>query len=187
MNPLPDFVRTKRLTLRTWQATDAPALATAIAASVDHLTPWMPWVAFEPLSLVDRVKLIAQWDADWRGGGDVILGIFVDGAIAGGSGLHRRAGPDTLEIGYWIHVDFVRHGYATETARALTDLAFTIDGIERVEIHHDRANMASEGVPRALGFELVAEAPDAITAPSEEGTDCTWATTRGRWITPVAE
>jgi len=187
MGQLPDFVRTARLTMRTWQVADAPALASAIAASVDHLTPWMPWVEFEPLSLVDRVNLIAQWDADWRAGGDVILGIFVDGVIAGGSGLHRRAGPDTLEIGYWIHVDFVRRGYATEAARALTDRAFTIADIERVEIHHDRANVASEGVPRALGFELEAEAPDAITAPGEEGIDCTWATTRGRWITRVVE
>jgi len=48
--------------------------------------------------------------------------------------------------------------------RLLTDAAFQIPGIERVEIHHDKANVASSGVPRKLGFELVEEVPDESRA-----------------------
>jgi ribosomal-protein-serine acetyltransferase len=68
---------------------------------------------------------------------------------------------------------------------ALTDVAFTRGDIERVEIHHDRANAASAGVPRALGYELVRERPDAVDAPGEEGVDCTWVITRDRWQSPA--
>jgi RimJ/RimL family protein N-acetyltransferase len=57
-----------------------------------------------------------------------------------------------LEIGYWIHAGFLRRGLATRVSCLLTDAAFTVAGIERVEIHHDKANVASAGVPRRLGF-----------------------------------
>ena len=54
----------------------------------------------------------------------------------------------TLEIGYWVHVDHLQKGYATEMARILTSAAFTVPGIERVEIHHDKANTRSGAIPR---------------------------------------
>jgi RimJ/RimL family protein N-acetyltransferase len=88
-----------------------------------------------------------------------------------------------LEIGYWVHVAHVRLGYATEMSEALTHLAFGIDEIERVEIHHDKANVASAGVPRRLGFGLLSETPDEISAPGEIGVDCAWIVTRGTWPT----
>jgi RimJ/RimL family protein N-acetyltransferase len=181
MEPLPDFTTTRRLVLRTWDAEDADPLGIAISTSLEHLRPWMPWAEFEPLPIEDRRKLFAEWEKEWQSGSDVIFGVFLDGTPIGGCGLHRRRGADALEIGYWIHVDHTRQGYATEISAALTDLAFTVDGIIRVEIHHDRANVSSEGVPRALGYELVAETADEITAPAEAGVDCTWVMTRDRW------
>jgi ribosomal-protein-serine acetyltransferase len=182
MEPLPDRVETERLVLRTWTEDDADALARAIAESLDELLPWMPWAALEPLPVHERRQLIRGWDATWSDGGEVIYGIFLDGAVIGGTGLHRRAGPHDLEIGYWIHSGHVRRGYATEAARALTDLAFTLDAIDRVEIHHDRANGASGAVPAKLGFERVEEREKEQTAPGETGVDCIWATTRNQWL-----
>jgi ribosomal-protein-serine acetyltransferase len=181
MSPLPAYLETERLVLRTWKPDDAEALGIAITESLDHLRPWMPWAGLEPLALEDRRKLIDEWDALWRSGNDVVFGVFLDGTPIGGSGLHQRIGPAGLEIGYWIHVDHLRQGYAAEVSAALTDLAFTVEGIERVEIHHDRANGASAGVPRSLGYELLGEKPDTSEAPGEEGVDCTWAMTRERW------
>jgi RimJ/RimL family protein N-acetyltransferase len=183
MSELPDHVETERLVLRTWKPEDAEALERAVTASLDHLLPWMPWAALEPLSVEDRRKLFRTWEDDRRAGKDLVLGVFLEGDVIGGTGLHQRIGPNGIEIGYWIHVDHIRRGYATELAGGLTDLAFTMDGIDRVEIHHDRANLASRGVPRALGYELVREEPDAVDAPGEEGVDCTWAVTRDRWQT----
>jgi ribosomal-protein-serine acetyltransferase len=179
---LPDLLRSDRLTLRRWTEADAPAMSAAILASIDHLRPWMPWIAREPVSPIDRVALIELWRDEWEQGGDLVVGVFMDGAVVGGSGLHRRRGPGVLEIGYWVHVDHVRQGIASEISVTLTDAAFTVAGIERVEIHHDKANVASAGVPHKLGFTLADETAEVALAPSEAGIDCRWVVNRDEWL-----
>ena len=168
--------------LRQWTEDDVDALRDAVTASIEHLRPWMPWIAAEPQSRSQRRDLIRQWHSEWETGGDLIVGVFEpDGHVIGGSGLHRRRGPGALEIGYWIHVDHVRRGYATEVAAALTDLAFTVDGIDRVEIHHDAMNVPSGRVPRSLGFEFAGASECEPLAPAETGTDWTWVVHRACW------
>jgi ribosomal-protein-serine acetyltransferase len=175
-----------RLTLRRWVADDAQDLGTAITDNIDHLRPWMPWIAAEPQSLPNRVALLTQWQNEWDRGGDVVVGAFFDGAIVGSAGLHRRRGPGVLEIGYWVHVEHIRNGYATEIASALTTAAFTVPGIDRVEIHHDKANIASAGIPRRLGFTFAEESPNTVLAPGEVGIDCRWMIERQQWPTATA-
>jgi RimJ/RimL family protein N-acetyltransferase len=179
---LPDTMRTRRLSLRRWVEADAPALSAAVLANLDHLRPWMPWIATEPLGPAERVALIDQWRTDWEGGGDLVVGIFMDDVVVGGSGLHRRRGPGVLEIGYWVHVDHIKKGIATEVTAMLTTAAFTVPDIERVEILHDKANAASAGVPRRLGFTLADETQAAVTSPGEIGIDCRWLVTRQEWM-----
>jgi RimJ/RimL family protein N-acetyltransferase len=174
------------LLLRRWVADDAEALGRAVAESVEHLRPWMAWIADEPLPLEDRRALLADWERDWSQGGDVVLGVFVDGRIAGGCGLHRRIGPDGLELGYWIHPAHLRRGLATRVAELLTDAAFALPGITHVEIHHDRANRASAAVPRKLGFEWLGEARDEPEAPAEVGVEWRWRIDKERWRSTAA-
>lgn len=169
------------LTIRSWHGADAEPLSAAIAASIDHLRPFLPWVATEPLSIAERRAQIARWQAEADAGGDEVLGLFLDGRVVGGSGLHRRLGPGGLEIGYWVHVDFTRRGIASAASRALTDHAFTMPGIDRVEIHHDVANVASEGVPRGLGFRLAGDESREAKAPAETGVHRIWRVTRADW------
>nr|MBP7632054.1 GNAT family N-acetyltransferase [Acidimicrobiales bacterium] len=104
------------------------------------------------------------------------------GMVVGGTGLHRRVGPGGLEVGYWVHAHHTRQGYATEIAHAVTEAAFTDPDIDRVEIHHDRANEASAAVPRALGFRYVDYRKSEPVAPGETGAVCTWRTTRPEWF-----
>jgi RimJ/RimL family protein N-acetyltransferase len=182
---LPDNIASPRLTLRRWVAADAAALSAAITASIEHLRPWMPWISAEPVSLADRVALIDQWKTEWERGGDEVIGAFLDGVVVGSTGFHRRRGPGALEIGYWVHVDHTRKGFATEIAASLTNLAFTVPDIERVEIHHDKANFASAGVPRSLGYTYAGETLDAVTSPGEAGIDCRWVINRHEWDAKV--
>ena len=56
-------IQTARTVLRCWKPADAPLLAAAIAASVEHLRPWMPWVADEPMEFAQRVKLMRRFRA----------------------------------------------------------------------------------------------------------------------------
>lgn len=169
------------LLLRRWVPDDAEALGRAVAESADHLRPWMAWIAAEPLPLERRRAMIDEWEREWSRGGDAVLGVFVDGQVAGGCGLHRRIGAGGLEIGYWIHPRFLRQGLATRAAGLLTDAAFAVRGISRVEIHHDKANQASAGVPRKLGFEWLGEAPDAPEAPGDLGIEWRWRMQKDAW------
>jgi ribosomal-protein-serine acetyltransferase len=143
-----------RVVVRHWREEDAAPLSRAVAESLDHLRPWLPWAAGEPKSPAERLVLIRHWERERLAGGDELLGIWVDGRLAGGCGLHRRIGPGGLELGYWVHPSFTRRGVATEAARQLCDRAFAAPSIDRVEIHHARANIASAGVAAKLGFEL---------------------------------
>ena len=142
----------------------------------------MPWISVEPVSLVDRLSLIDQWRTEWERGGDEVIGAFLDGVVVGSTGFHRRRGPGALEIGYWVHRDHIRKGFATEIAGSLTNVAFTVPDIERVEIHHDKANIASAGVPRSLRYTYAGETLDAVTSPGEVGIDCRWVMNRHEWI-----
>ena len=174
---LPELVKTPRLTLRRWTVDDAELLSEAIRESIDHLRPWMWWASLEPATLASRIETLATFTRDWEAGEDVMYGVFIGDTVTGGAGLHRRRGPTVLEIGYWLHVDHTGHGYATELAAALTATGLNQSGIDRVEIHHDQANLASRRVPERLGFQFVGQQSDGIRSSAEVGVDCTWATT----------
>ena len=66
MQLLPSLVESKRLLLRHWVADDAAALAAAVEASLEHLRPWMPWIAHEPVSLDGRRDLFRKWQQEWE-------------------------------------------------------------------------------------------------------------------------
>ena len=181
--PFPERLEGHGVLLRGWRPEDAEPLASAVTASLEHLRPWMPWIAGEPLALEERRAKMAERERDRAAGGDAFYLMVVAGVVAGSAGLHRRVGPHAVELGYWTHVAFVRRGLATAAARLLTAAAFTVADIERVEIHHDEANVASAGVPRRLGYELTARAPRSPAAPAETGTDWVWTMTRDAWAT----
>ncbi|MFZ1994972.1 MAG: GNAT family protein [Solirubrobacteraceae bacterium] len=169
------------LLLRRWLPEDALVLSDAVAESREHLRPWMAWVAGEPSTLEQRRSMLIGFERDWLAGGDVVLGMFLDGRVVGGCGLHRRIACDGLELGYWVHPHFTRRGLATTAARLLTDTALRLPRITHVEIHHDKANVASAGVPRRLGFRLLAEMPDEIETPGEIGIECQWRMDQEQW------
>jgi len=183
---LPERVEAPRLVLRRWSHDEAGLLSAAIASSINHLRPWMPWIKFEPLTLAERVQLIEGWTRDWEDGGDVVYGVFLDGAVVGGAGLHRRSGPGTLDIGYWIHVDHTRLGFATELTAALTSTALALDDIDVVHVQTDEANEASAAVPAKLGFTRVQVAERPPEAPAESGRLIDWTMTASTWANRAA-
>lgn len=174
--------------LRRCHPADAEALYLAIVESREHLWPWTPWVT--RANLEEERAVLVRWEEQWDGGGELQYGLFLGPLAVGSTALIPRIGPGGLEIGYWVHAAHTRRGYATSAAAALTSVAFTLPGIEMVEIHHDRANLASEGVPRKLGFVLVGEHPrpsSSPPAPADSGISRTWRMTRDRWRPPAAD
>ena len=162
------------LVLRRLTVEDAPAVQSAVLASLDHLRQWMPWAVQEPLTLDARRVMLTQRENEWRRGDDVMLGIFLDGGLAGATGLHRRIAPDGLEIGYWLRPDHQHRGLATRAVGLLTPAALAHPGISHVEIHTDQANLASAAVARRAGYTLAGSCPRARQAPGESGVELCW-------------
>lgn len=185
MERLPDLVEHDGLVLRRWTEDEAETLEAVVTANLDHLRPYMPWIAFEPMAIEDRRALVRDWEEKRLAGGDVVVGVFEDGVAVGSAGLHRRIGPGGLEIGYWVAADHLGEGIARRASAGLTDAAFTLPDIDRVEIRHDISNAYSRNVPKTLGFRLIGrDDPNRDTkAPAETGVDLVWRVTRDEWLT----
>jgi RimJ/RimL family protein N-acetyltransferase len=152
----PYRIETDRLVIRCYEPADGAALKEAVDASIEHLRPWMPWIRFEPQTVEERIEYCRTSRADFDGDESYTYGIFArdESRLLGGSGLHARGGPASLEVGYWIRSDSLRQGIATEVAAVLTRAAFEVCGVERVDVQIDPENDRSAGVPRKLGFTL---------------------------------
>ena len=147
-------IETARLIIRCYQPSDAALLADSVRESVEHLKPWMPWAHNEPEPFEEKAKRVLHFRGMFDQGQDYVYGIFnrEETRLLGGTGFHTRLGEKQLEIGYWIHKDFVKQGLVTESTAALIKVAFEIIHVHRIEIHCDPHNAASAAVPRKLGF-----------------------------------
>jgi RimJ/RimL family protein N-acetyltransferase len=150
--PTPYRLVTARLELRCWDPREAPQMKSAVDGSLEHLRAWMPWAHEEPSPPAELVERLRGFRAAFDRDENYFYGVWQDGEVAGGAGLHRRVGDGGLELGYWIRADRTRTGLATEASSALTRAAFELLGIERVEIHVDPRNTPSLGLPRKLGY-----------------------------------
>ena len=147
-------IETKRLVIRCYNPSDAPLLAESVTESLGHLRPWMPWVYSEPEAIEVKIQRLKRFRGMFDLGQDFIYGIFnpPNTKLLGGTGLHTRLGDSELEIGYWIHKDYINQGLVTESTAALVKVAFELLHIHRIEIHCDPGNFASAAIPRKLGF-----------------------------------
>jgi RimJ/RimL family protein N-acetyltransferase len=147
-------IETQRLVVRCYEPSDAQLLADSVTESVEHLKPFMSWAHKEPEPIEDKINRLKRARGNFDLGQDYTYGIFnpEENKLLGGTGLHTRLGENQLEIGYWIHKDFVRQGLVTEATAALIKVAFEVIKVHRIEIHCDPANIASASVPRKLGF-----------------------------------
>jgi RimJ/RimL family protein N-acetyltransferase len=162
--------------LRRARPGDAEAFAEAVRESLDHLRHWMPWAVPVATEVAVQRDRLVMAEASWADGSDYEFAILPadEGRVIGGCGLMRRIGPGAIEIGYWVHVDHTRRGHATAAAGALTDAAWALPDIERVEIHCDEANVASAAVPARLGYRLDRIEDDEPTAPGVSGRSVIW-------------
>jgi len=147
-------IETERLVLRCWEPRDAAMMQAAAAESREHLLPFMPWASEEPQTVQQKVALIRRFRAHFDSGEDYVYGIFSpdESRVLGGTGLHTRIKGNALEVGYWLHKDYVNRGLITESTAALTRVAFELYHVERLEIHCSIQNHASAAIARKLGY-----------------------------------
>ncbi|MEU8900407.1 GNAT family N-acetyltransferase [Nocardia sp. NPDC048505] len=172
-----ESVRCGGIELRRWRRSDEDTLHRIVNESLEHLRPWMGWVAqtgAHPRAAVRRS--LAEAGAAWESGDAYGYAITAEARAIGSAGLRRGVEPGVWEIGYWVHPAHTGRGYGTDAAAALVDRAFALPDAERVQIWHYAANLASAVVPRRLGFAEIdrrSPARDPLT-PGEIGIDVVW-------------
>jgi RimJ/RimL family protein N-acetyltransferase len=145
-------IETERLVIRCWNPQDAPSAAAV--QSILNTCVFYALVNSEPTTLETKIERLRVFRAAFDRDENYTYAIFdrEDRRVLGGTGLHPRVGAGAIEIGYWIHKDFIGQGLASETAAALTKVAFEIHQLRRVEIHCAPENVRSAAVPCKLGF-----------------------------------
>ncbi len=146
-------IHSSRLILRPYTLEDASELYAAMIDSAEHLAPWLPWAKEEPRPLAEKQKLISEFILKFNTNQDFVYAIFDKNnkRLLGGTGLHPRVGPNSIEIGYWVWHGETNKGIATESSYAMTRAALLLE-IEQVIIRMKPANLASERVPQKLNF-----------------------------------
>lgn len=154
--PLP--LMTQRLVLRPVSLQFAGAVQEALDETFEDLHPWMPW-AKEPQSLEVTKDYLEQAERKYQAGGDFGISVFLRSRdqFVLASGLHPKDWDvPKFEIGYWCRRSMQGQGYATETVRALTSIAFEVMAANRVEIRCDSRNVRSLRVAERAGYHLEA-------------------------------
>jgi RimJ/RimL family protein N-acetyltransferase len=146
------------------RASDAPDLALAIRASLDHLRAWLSWATEDAAQVTAQEQHCRESEAHWSEGTEYayVLRQSESSPVIGGFDLWHVE-PEVFELGYWVHVDHTGEGYATSCAMALSQVALGALAARRVEIRTDAGNLASVAIPRHLGYRL-----DRVEAASPE-------------------
>jgi len=148
VSPLPvdlgDGVLLRRLTLD-----DLAEIWALVEVERDRIGVWMPWVE-ATITIDDQRRWLEGVVADKRSVDGV--GMFVDGAYVGGTGLMIDAFGIAGEIGYWIGSGHEGKGIVTRAARSLIDIGFAERGLHRIVIRAGVENLRSRAIPERLGF-----------------------------------
>jgi RimJ/RimL family protein N-acetyltransferase len=73
--------------------------------------------------------------------------------------LTRQIEPSTWNMGFWIHPDHWKNGYATEAATAIIKFGFQTLGVSTITSAHAKWNVPSKRVIEKLGFQFTGENP----------------------------
>lgn len=147
-------ITTDRLVLRSFRPGDEDdVFAYRSVASVVRYIPGEPKTREQVEDLVSERATAGRIDEQHP---NLTLAVELDGRVIGDV-LLLLAGPDgadgkQAEIGWVFAPDVAGNGYATEAARAITDVAFREVGVHRVWAELEPENTASARVCERLGM-----------------------------------
>ncbi|KAB2655469.1 GNAT family N-acetyltransferase [Brucella tritici] len=142
---------TERLVLRPPHVEDVDAISyLANNARVSGMLARMPH-PYTRENAVDFVERVRKGEM-----GNCIYAITQaeTGIFMGCCGIHAHKHGEGLEIGYWLGEPYWGHGFATEAAHALIDLAFRATAIERLHVSCRASNGGSRRVIHKCGFQF---------------------------------
>lgn len=110
-----------------------------------------------PASRQEIIEVTRRNLAHWQQGDEYVftIDLLKPACSIGRVGLQQVDAPGTWNIGFWVHPDHWRNGYASEAARAVLDFGFNTLHAERIVTDHATWNKRSQSVIQGLGFKYV--------------------------------
>jgi RimJ/RimL family protein N-acetyltransferase len=146
----PVEIRTKRLLLRAYRASDVPALV--VACNDPEVPRWTrvptPYTKQDGIDWTGTVAP-AAWEAGT--GAPFAVEELATGELVGSCGLHDITG-GTAEIGYWCAAGARGRGLTTEAVGAVTRWGFAALGLERINWYAGVGNWASRRIAERNGY-----------------------------------
>ena len=146
---LPRELHTPRLLLRRPEHADARRMYERFAGDAE-VTRYLSWPRHR--SVTDTREFLDASEREWAAHGTGPYLVFIDGLLAGATGLHLET-PYRASTGYALARDAWGKGYATEAARAIVVLAWTLPRLVRLYALCHPDNAASARVLEKAGFE----------------------------------
>ena len=145
-------IKTERLTLRRFEATDADMMFNNWASD-DEVTRYMRWQSYKS---VDEAEMtLKQWVCNYENDNYYHWGICLEtGIMIGSIGVYIDSEHDhRAGLGYCIGRDWWSKGYMSEAVKAVIDYMFTNTDVQRIEAFHAIDNPASGKVMQKAGME----------------------------------
>ncbi len=140
--------------LRSWEVDDAAALFRAVDKSRQHLGPWLNWVS-QTTKPEHSLQFIKQSIQAIENQESLALGIFYDGIVVGGLGMHDwNHAVKKAQIGYWIMKEYEGRGIVVRSLQQFVRFLFEKTAIQKIEIHFSPANQRSAMVAERLGSKM---------------------------------
>jgi RimJ/RimL family protein N-acetyltransferase len=137
------------VTLRAWRMTDLPALVEA--CNDETLHRWLPMIPYPYPEEVGREFISRQPERNAEGAGS--LGVFDSetGELLGSIGF-RSEHFGRVELGYWTHREHRGRGITPRALRLISRWAVDELGAQRLQLHAEVENIASQRVAEKAGF-----------------------------------
>lgn len=146
-------IRTERLLLRPFVDSDFDACYDLFRREeVARYLPWEPRTPEQVIEMLERIKTLTSFEDDPRW---IRLALVLpeSGALVGDIGLNgANSDRGEGEIGFVVHPDHQRRGYASEASRAVLRMGFEQLGLHRIIARADPRNRGSVGVMKRLGM-----------------------------------
>lgn len=156
-------IQTARLLLRRPVATDAEAIFRCYASD-PVVTRYLSWPTHR--SVADTQAFLARDETEWQKwpAGSYLVYLREDNRLLGGTGLSFKT-PTQAATGYVFAQDSWGQGYATETLKAMVDLA-RLTGLQRLEAVCHIDHKPSARVMEKCGFQLEATLREGAVFPN---------------------
>lgn len=142
------------LVLEVLEPRHAEELFDVTSANRMHLREWLVWVD-GARSVEDTRAFISATREQASKNDGFQAAIRYRGRLVGVIGyLGIDSRRSSTELGYWLAEDAQGQGLVTAACQALTEHAFDVLGLHRVEIRCAVTNIRSRAIPERLGFNL---------------------------------